>query len=207
MNKRERILTSAVIVCFALMSVILIEWFQTNANYEKIVETASVLEIQGFILPKVYVGEHRVYGGPFNFSIWEQQQESFVKRYAGHFQEIVEIMKMQVALLGEDPVLFERCLYSIYDIQEYLNSTNKSMYFGPYVAWKGRYGDCPITFHYSEESKELNETEVWAITILGGTEVTIPDSNQTSSFIWIIPNTYFVDIEMCKTLPFVSTIN
>ena len=195
MNKREKILTSTAIVCIIVASASLVRCYNLTNDYNHALETTSefmsILELEGSIVPKIYIGEKYLFGEAFNFSNWSHypKQTTYLERYSGHLNEVIAIMKFQVYLLGEDPELFEQCLYAIYDFQKSVNLSNEHCV--PYVAWNGRYADCPIAPHYPEEPSEYDDVDIWAIMIL------FNDTLGTE-------RTYYVDTETLKELPFYS---
>jgi len=194
MNTREKILTTIVIVCSIVTSASLIRCYNLTNDYNNTLKTTSefmtILETEGSIVPKIYIGEKYLFGESFNFSNWSHytKQTTYLERYSGNLKEVIAIMKFQVHLLGEDPELFEQCLYSIYDFQQSVNSSDRHCI--PYVAWKGRYADCPIAIHTPGEPSKYDDTDVWAIMIL---------NNGSFS----IETTYYVDTGTLKELPFV----
>lgn len=194
MNTHEKIFTAIVIVCIIVTSASLVRCYNLTNDYNHALETTnefmSILELEGSIVPKIYIGEKYLFGEAFNFSNWSHypKQTTYLERYSGHLKEVIAIMKFQVYLLGEDPELFEQCLYAIYDFQKSVNLSNGHCV--PYVAWRGKYIDCPIASHYSEEPSKYDEVDVWAIMILFKTDL----GGET---------TYYVDTETLKQLPFV----
>ena len=64
------------------------------------------------VLPEVFIEERSIWGSELNFSKWSYGPfiETYLKKYSNYSKEVLEIMKMQVLLLGEDLELFEKCL-------------------------------------------------------------------------------------------------
>lgn len=194
MNKREKILIAVLVVCSIVTGGSLVICCSLNDSLKKTSEFMSVLELQGVVIPKIYIGEKYLFGEAFNFSNWSYspKQMTYLERYSSHLGEVITIMKSQVYLLGEDPELFEQCLYAIHDFQRSINSSRIGI---PYVAWRGRYSDCPMSvYYYSGEPSKYDDTEVWAIMIL-------------FNDIFGIMTTYYVDTETQKQLPFVLGTN
>jgi hypothetical protein len=193
MNKREKIFTSMVLVCIIVASTSLVRCYSLTNDYNHALETTnnfmSVLELERSTIPKIYVGEKYLFGEAFNFSNWSHypKQTTYLERYSSHLKEVIAIMKSQVHLLGEDPELFEQCLYSIYDFQKSANLSDGHCI--PYVAWKGKYIDCPIAFHDPGEPSKYDNVDVWAIMILFNDR-------------YGIETTYYVDTGTLKGLPF-----
>jgi hypothetical protein len=146
-------------------------------------------------LPEVYVGNHSIFSYEFNTSKWYNGSfsETYLEKYSNFSKELIEIMKIQVAVLGEDPDLFERCIYSIGD-----NDSNEICL--PCFAWKGKFADCNnhwILDDFEDKSKYGNK-EVWELTfIICGKDI--------SSFYVI--NTYYVDVDTLTPFPFIETTN
>ena len=144
MNTREKILTTIVIVCSIVTSASLIRCYNLTNDYNNTLKTTSefmtILETEGSIVPKIYIGEKYLFGESFNFSNWSHytKQTTYLERYSGNLKEVIAIMKFQVHLLGEDPELFEQCLYSIYDFQQSVNSSDRHCI--PYLPFQATYG-------------------------------------------------------------------
>jgi len=138
------------------------------------------------LLPEIIVGNQTIWGQNVNLTDWYKlpYPEIFIEKYQNHSKELIEIMKMQVALLGEDPDLFEKCIYSIKEINEFLqNETTTCL---PLWAHKK-------TFQGGGEGfEEYNGKEVWELTFSFGEAGEL-----------IVMYTYYVDVDTFEPFPFV----
>ena len=195
MNTLEKILAAMVIVCLIVTSASLVRCYNLTNDYSYALETTSefmsTLELEGSIIPKIYVGEKYLFGEAFNYSNLSHyiKLRDYFENYSSHLKEVIAIMQFQVYLLGEDPELFEQCLYSIHDFQRSINLSDGN--FMPYIAWKGKYADCPIAFHDPEEPSKYDNVDVWAIMVL----------NSWFDVLDIHYTIYYVDTETQKELP------
>ena len=192
MNNREKILVSMVIVCIIVISALIVGYHNLNNNYIYSVEISNefwgILESEGENVPKIFVGEKYLFGEQFNSSNWSNYSKmlDYLKKYSNHLFEVVEFMKFQVYSLGEDPELFEKCLYALYDFKNSIQSDGE--FCLPYIAWKGKYADCPIAIHTPGEPSKYDNEDVWAITLL-------------YDGMFGIQKTYYVDTETIAQLP------
>lgn len=138
------------------------------------------------ILPEVYVENQSIWTSTFNTSKWYTfpYPYIFIEKYSNHSKEVIEIMKMQVALLGEDPELFEKCIRSVQGTFQLSNSSEVPEDLVSVLCWARK-----ETFTGWDEYREDNGKEVWALTY----------TTKANDIVGMI--TYYVDINILQVLP------
>jgi len=119
MKISKKILISGLVICIIIASALIsgctttISEEKDDSDKEEISKIPYVFPYDPeVLLPEVVVGNQSIWGSNVNLTEWYKlpYHRIFVEKYQNHSKEIIEIMKMQVALLAENVELFEKCL-------------------------------------------------------------------------------------------------
>lgn len=193
MKTSKKILVSGLVICSILAGALISGCTTTMSEKkaESIKEEISKIPYvfpydPEVLLPEVIVGNQSIWGSNVNLTVFYKlpYYRIFIKKYYNQSKELIEIMKMQVALLGEDPELFEKCIYSIKEVAESLQNDSETCLalLARRTIFQGGYCD-----------KKYNGREVWELTF----SFTGPNEPITRMA------TFYVDVHTLEPFPFV----
>ena len=199
MKPNKKIMIYALMMIFTVITVALISNYFIEKHQYIIQRVQFGSEI---FLPEVYVKNQSIYACTPNISKWHYGPyfKTYIEKYSNHSKELIEIMKMQVVLLGEDSDLFEDCIdSSIKEIHRYINDTEVIL---PCFAWKGKFADSGNLLGWMRWEERImhiyGDKEVWILMFI----IDAPHYLNT------IIHTYYIDIDTLTLIaPSVPTFN